>query len=122
MKKSHVGTFENFGKQLVLPDELKVGVYNYNYVCHLYGFEALSDVNSIRCQLFKSGKYNEELLPPNEDSLLQHIRRANYQCYIWRNAAQPMLDLPSFFDHGWMLDDKGEVEINWMSIPAAADS
>ena len=68
----------------------------YSFICHLYGFEECSDVNAVRYQAFKSGKYDEELLQPNQDSLDQHISRANYQCYIWRHAVQPVLNLPSF--------------------------
>jgi hypothetical protein len=35
------------------------------YVCHLYGYENESDVNLVRYHAFKSGKFEEELLPPN---------------------------------------------------------
>ena len=84
--------------------------------CHLYGFEECSDVNAVRYQAFKSGKYDEELLPPNQDSLDQHISRANYQCYIWRHAVQPVLNLPSFCEYGWEVDDVGNVLVKWMTI------
>ena len=80
------------------------------------------DVNSVRYEMFKGGKYDEELLPPNQDSLDNHIRRANYQCYIWRHAVQPILRLPDFYDHGWKLDEEGNVTINWMSLAPAPDS
>jgi hypothetical protein len=72
--------------------------------------------------MFKGGKYDEELLPPNQDSLNNHIRRANYQCYIWRHAVQPILRLPNFCDHGWKLDEEGNVTINWTSLAPAPDS
>jgi hypothetical protein len=38
------------------------------FVCHLCGAENQSDVNLVRYLLFKGGKFEEELLPPNEDS------------------------------------------------------
>ena len=72
--------------------------------------------------MFKGCKYDEELLPPNQDSLDNHIRRANYQCYIWRHAVLPILRLPDFCNHGWKLDEEGNVTINWMSFAPAPDS
>ena len=73
--------FGNLGKAVTVSTQLKNGLYGF--VCHLYGHEGWSDVNSVRYEMFKGGKYDEELLPPNQDSLDNHIRRANYQCYIW---------------------------------------
>ena len=93
-----------------------------NYVCHLYGYEDQTDVNLVRYLAFKAGKYDEEMLPPNKDSLLLHIYRAVYQCYIWRNATQPILNLPNFTEHGWRIDESGEVCVKRMSLPPAPDS
>ena len=39
------------------------------------------------------------------DSLLQHIKRANYQAYVWRKALMPRQDLPSPAGHGWKIDN-----------------
>ena len=88
----------------------------------MYGFQEHSDINAVRFQLFKGGKYEEELLPPNQDSLNQHARRANYQCYIWRHAHRPMLHVPSFYNHGWKREGEGSVAVDWMTIPAAPES
>ena len=102
------------GREIAPSAELKSGLYGF--VCHLYGFEECSDVNAVRYQAFKSGKYDEELFPPNQDSLDQHISLANYQCYIWRHAVQPVLNLPSFCEYGWEVDDVGNVLVKWMTI------
>ena len=118
--KDYREMFTSLGKELELSNELKSSLSKY--VCHLYGLEECSDVNFVRYELFKSGKYEEQLLPPNQDSLDQHARRANLQCYIWRHALQPILNLPTFYNHGWRLDDKGNVAVEWMTIPAAPDS
>jgi hypothetical protein len=120
MKEEYANTFGNLGRETVLSNELKKALSTY--VCHLYGVEECSDVNSVRYQLFKSGKYEEQLLPPNQDSLDQHIRRANFQCYIWRHAMQPVLNMPTFYNHGWKVDDEGNIAVEWMTIPAAPDS
>ena len=82
----------------------------------------IDDVNSLRYQMFKSGKYDEQLLPPNQDCLDLHISRANYQSYIWRHAAQPVLNLPSFREHGWKVDEDGNVLVNWLTIAPAPES
>ena len=94
------------------------------FVCHLYGFEGLEDVRDVRFQLFREGKCDEELLPPNDDSLEQHIGllRANYQCYIWRHASHPISNLPSCEHFGWSFSTDGKVVVRWMTLPPASDS
>jgi hypothetical protein len=116
----HLSCFANLGTSVSPSDELIEQLSNY--VCHLYGYEHQSDVNLVRYLAFKAGKYEEEMLPPNEDSLLLHIYRAVYQCYIWRNATQPILNLPNFTEHGWSIDESGMVCVKWMSLPPAPDS
>ena len=74
----------------------------------------------IKC--LKAGKYDKQLLPPNQDSLDQHIRQANYQCHIWRHTAQPVLNLSSFREHGWKVDEDGNVLVNWLTIAPAPES
>jgi len=36
-------------------------------------------------------------------SLLQHIKRANYQAYVWRKALVPRQDLPTPAGNGWTI-------------------
>ena len=113
-------TFANLGNEINASEELKTQLQSF--VCHLYGYKEYLEINSVRFEIFKSGKYDEELLPPNQDSFDQHIGRANFQCFIWRHATQATLNLPSFCSHGWKLDEEGNVIIDWMTIPAAPDS
>ena len=114
--ENHLETFSSLGTSLTkdLPS------LNH-YVCQLYGHKETDDVNRVRFVIFKSGKFSEESLPPTEDSLLLHTRRANYQAYIWRNAVTPILRLPSASDHGWEVSNDG-LEITWTSLPVAPDS
>lgn len=91
------------------------------YVCHLYGYEESADVNYVPYQVLKRGKFNEEILPPNEDSLNQHIRRANFQSYIWCHAVQPILNLLSVSNHGWKIE-KDDVVVDRMTMRPAPDS
>ena len=93
------------------------------YVCHLYGCEGEEDIDRVRYLLFKGGKYDEEMLPLNKDSLQLHIYQAAYQCFIWRHATQLTLsNLPSFKEHGWGVDQHGKVFVKWMNLPPAPDS
>ena len=54
------------------------------------------------------------VLPPCPCVSFHHIRRANYQMCIWRNAYIPVLDVPSPVDgHGWQLVS-GHLEPLWI--------
>ena len=59
------------GREIIPSVKLKSGLCGF--VCDLYGFGECSDINIVRYEAFKSGKYDEELLPPNQDSLDLHI-------------------------------------------------
>jgi len=45
------------------------------------------------------------LLPPCRDTLIMHLKRANYQTLVWLSAAQAMPDLPGPDGHGWESKD-----------------
>lgn len=87
----------------------------------MYGDKFSVNVNKCRFTLFKLGKCSDEMLPPTCDSLLLHIRRANYQAAIWRRCLESQLVMPIPHGNGWKLVN-GELEIVWRNIPAAPDS
>ena len=62
---------------------------------------------SRRWPLLPLGKnINEsEELPPTSDTLGHHIRRENYQTYLWKQALVPMQTLPSPDENGWKLEE-----------------
>ena len=68
-----------------------------------------------------SGEAESHQLPPCQDSLYKHCRRANYQAAIWKNSLRNN-DIPSPVGHGWSLVNDGAQErlvIDWMSgLPA----
>ena len=89
-KSEYSYTFAQLGQEVELSNELIDNLTSY--VCHLYVLQEHSDINAVRFQLFKGGKYEEELLPPNQDSLNQHDEQtinAIYgamhidQCYMY---------------------------------------
>lgn len=90
------------------------------YVCALYGQKDVCEVNIARYNLFKLGKFAEDNIPPNDDTLHQHLLRANFQAYIWKHSLSNVLNLPSPCESGWTLED-GELVIRWMRKPCAPD-
>ena len=44
-------------------------------------------------------------MPPTLNALTLYLRRAAYQCYIWKNACERILDLLSPIEHGWVITD-----------------
>ena len=119
-KEEYADLFGDMGREIAPSAELKCGLCGF--VCDVYGFGEYSDINAVLYQAFKSGKYDEKLLPPSQDSLDLHISRANYQCFIWRHAEQPVLNLPSFCEYGWEVDDVGNVLVKWMTTAPAPDT
>ena len=90
------------------------------FVCLMYGDVIAAHTDECRYNLFKSGKFSDDVLPPNSDCLLKHIERANYQTAVWNQSLSPQMNIPSPEGNGWILD--GEYKIPWMTLPAAPDS
>ena len=57
-----------------------------------------------RYVMFCQKKQRSEVLPPTSDALTQHIKRANYQAYVWRNALTAMQQLPPPECNGWCIE------------------
>ena len=54
----------------------------FKFIGLLYG-EATSNLNHLNYKLFTKKHLESSKLPPTEDSALYHVKRANYQCFIW---------------------------------------
>ena len=68
--------------------------------------------------MFCQKKQKTERLPPTSDSLLQHIKRTNYQSYIWRCSLTAFQDLSPPEGHGWEIDDGVLVPVLMTKDPA----
>eukprot|EP00794_Sanderia_malayensis_P012433 gene12433-13718_t len=112
-------SFSSLGRSFPPPDRL-INELN-KYVCLLYGDVVSGDVDECRYQIFKTGKYSDDALPPNRDTLWKHIERANYQSAIWNNCLAAELQIPSPVGNGWEILD-GQLTIVWMTQPPAPDS
>ena len=58
-----------------------------------------------RYWLFCQKQKRNEGLPPTADSLLQHLRRANFQAFVWKKSLVPIQDLPPPENHSWELEN-----------------
>lgn len=69
----------------------------------------------------KRGKITSRELPPCEDDLRLHFRRANYQAFLWRQCLQQHL-LTNPLEHGWIEDETNkELSIVWKTIKTARE-
>ena len=62
------------------------------------------DINEERAAAFRKVK-NLDSLPPTKDALHLHIRRANFQCMIWKKAKEPRPSLSSPEENGWFYEE-----------------
>ena len=71
------------------------------FICSLYDQKnRISDIISLRYKLSKEKGLKSSKLLPTKDSAILHLYRANYQCYIWKNAQRLFLSLPSPVENG----------------------
>lgn len=80
-----------------------------------------SSINQIRKELFCQKNRAMDKLPPTEDALLQHIRRAVYQAGIWTTSTQTQQVIPSPQDFAWNKVSEPWVPV-WMTIPEVSRS
>ena len=78
------------------------------FICSLYPSpkKTPTSVDELRYRMFCQRKQKSELLPPTSDSLTLHLKRANYQAFVWRNSLVAMQELPSPENHGWILENE----------------
>ena len=81
----------------------------------------LESVNEARRELFCKQGRNLENLPPTEDALLLHSKRAIFQASIWYIASEENVNLPSPEMFGWKQDEGVWVPV-WTTISAAAEA
>ena len=87
----------------------------------MYGNVLTPSINTCRYQLFCSRNQQSHHLPPCQDALNQHTKRANYQAAIWRLYLDPLAAVPNPNGYGWKVTDN-DVHIDWMLLPPAPDA
>ena len=91
------------------------------FVCVMYGHPAVCSVIKHRHKLFCSRLSDSRPLPPASRNALQyHVKRANFQTYLWRDffSRDP---LPSPDKHGWKIE-KGLCVTEWTNQPPAPNA
>ena len=77
-------------------------------------------VNEARKFLFSQGDRMIENIPPTENALKQHIKRAVYQAgYVWYQSLQKVQSLPCPSEWGWKSEDGNWTPL-WTTIPQAS--
>ena len=82
---------------------------------------ASHSVNETRKELFCQRNTSMDRLPPTQNALLQHIRRAVYQAGVWTTSIHTLQVVPSPQDYGWTKAADSWAPI-WMTIPEASRS
>ena len=81
----------------------------------------IKSISYARFTKFKLGKCTADSLPPNFDSLHQHILRANFESYIRKHATTSILASPLPVGYGWKLEDN-QLQIVWGTQEPAPES
>ena len=96
------------------------------FTCVIYGGTTYSNINKLRYDIFlrkyssSSGRNvinvsdgtDMRLLPPCRSDLEMHIRRVNYQVFIWVHAHENSPELPTIQDRGLKLSER-DIEYQW---------
>ena len=81
------------------------------FICSLYHGGRFTKADDVRYFLFCQKNKKSEELPPTCESLAHHIKRANFQTYIWNKALVAMQNLPSPDGHGWTMEGNSLVPV-----------
>ncbi|KAJ8353418.1 hypothetical protein SKAU_G00209850 [Synaphobranchus kaupii] len=76
----------------------------------------LNSINQKRKELFCQENRMMEKLPPTQDALLQHMKRAIYQAGVWATSTQIQQVIPSPQDYGWTKESGSWMPV-WLTIP-----
>ena len=95
------------------------------FTCAIYGNAATKSVNKLPYDTFLK-KYQDRLsvlnvsngmdtslLPPCQSALEMHIRRVNYQVFVWLHAHENNPDLPDIEESGWKIHGE-EINYDWV--------
>lgn len=87
------------------------------FICSLYtsSSKAGTTADGVRYWIFCQKQQKSESLPPTSNSLYHHIERANYQAYVWKTSTNPLQQLPSPVDNGWIDAERGSLDPKLMS-------
>jgi hypothetical protein len=80
----------------------------------------ITSINELRHDLFTKGQKEADKLPPTKSALTEHLKRAHYQSFVWRQSTSAEISLPSPVGHGWYADSEGYLHPQLMPATVAA--
>ena len=86
------------------------------FVCNMYNQKTHS-INKARLDIFNKTFKTDHTLPPNQETLVLHCKRANYQAAIWRHSLVPSITAPSPTSFGWISNLDTTLTIQWTERP-----
>ena len=113
-------TLMHVGSEFAIDDALIRDIESLTAL--FYGEKEITEVNEVRYNMFRLGKFSDDSIPPNNDCLVKHLQRANYQTAIWRRAVTQSINAPTPANHGWKIDNSGKLQIDWMDGKCAPDA
>jgi len=120
-KGLHLETLKGLGSNWDLSEDLSCNLEKFT--CQIYSSStSLTKVNDLRFTIFcaRKGEVESWQLPPCSSSLLNHSKRANYQCAIWKRSLEAFPFIPSPVGYGWSLEN-GELHIDWSTAAPAPE-
>ena len=119
--EEHLQVLADIGASLAIGETIHRAIEKM--FCALYGNPKKTNINRLRYQLFcKKNIPEPHKLPPTKDELYQHMRRANYQSYIWKRALRISTDKASPDGNGWCMSTDGCLEVVWSDTATAPES
>ena len=80
-----------------------------------YGFLNKPYVNDGGYEKWCGEKFPKPPISPTKDNLHQHIKRVNYQAFIWQNALEANQEILEADQNGWYVID-GNYKVYWIVI------
>ena len=93
-----IRVFDLLGREWTVSEECMTGLQKF--VCCLNGQSGETRVNDAGFQAFKEKMRNNTVITPNEDCLILHVKRANYQTGLYRRCMEGMIVAPCPLEHG----------------------
>ncbi|KXJ20012.1 hypothetical protein AC249_AIPGENE15286 [Exaiptasia diaphana] len=94
-----------------LPIRLSTVTSAEAFICRLYSTDGkrLEHTDEVRHYLFCQ-KNSTDKLPPTSESVVHHIKRANFQTAVWKKSLVAMQNLPSPQGNGWEVTEEGQLK------------
>ena len=95
---------DNFGNNAE-PSEAVIEE-SQTFVCRLFDRAGqTTSIQEVRCSQFRKTKKSFENMPPTEDALICHLKRAHYQTRVWLESLTTHPHIITPIGNGWYLSD-----------------